>query len=713
MNRSINLILGVHNHQPVDNWDPVMEEAYRKCYQPFLDVLEAYPAIGMSLHYTGYLLDWLFERQPNLIAQLQRLIQRGQVEMIGGAYYEPVLAIIPDRDKRGQIDKLSERIEALTGQRPQGLWLAERVWEPHLVQPIAQAGLRYLFLDDSHFTGAGLEPQDLHGRYTSEEQGHTVDIFPVDQTLRYQIPYASPQATLDYLDQLASADGQKAAIYFDDGEKFGVWPGSYGLVFREKWLERFFQALTENRHWINTLTPSQYIDQARPLGRVYLPTASYSEMMEWALPARQWGAYQEALKAVSPSQKRFVQGGFWRNFLVKYPEANNIHKKMLYVSEKIHRLQTEQDIASPEALQELWKGQSNDIFWHGVFGGLYLTNLRTANYQHLIQAEKLVDDLRYGPEFLRMEERDFDCDGQTEILIESNTQNLYLHPHEGGSLFELDYRLKNFNLLDTLARRYEPYHDHLQAKPGEGENTPTIGLAYDWHRRVSLLDHFWGPETTLTTLAQAQNPELGDFINQHYEYHLEENEITLWRTGSVQTQGQTVPIRVEKTLIFPDLNQACTVIRYTLSNLSATPAPLWFAVEFNVNLLAGNAPDRYYYLPTSAPQPMPHPSDSRAVAVLEGALPQPKLRSKKLTAKEALKEVFGMGLRDEWLDIDYHLIWNRLGNVWRFPIETVSKSERGFDKVYQSSAVFPNWKVTLEPYESWQVEITQRISSHR
>jgi hypothetical protein len=88
-----------------------------------------------------------------------------------------------------------------------------------------------------------------------------------------------------------------------------------------------------------------------------------------------------------------------------------------------------------------------------------------------------------------------------------------------------------------------------------------------------------------------------------------------------------------------------------------------------------------------------------------------KLRSKKLISKEILKDVYGIGLRDEWLGIDYHLVWNRQCNVWRFPVETVSQSETGFEKVYQSSAIFPNWQLDLMAGESWEVEITQRISS--
>jgi alpha-amylase len=727
MANQINLLLGVHNHQPVDNWDHVIEDAYVKCYKPFLDVLESHPKVGMSIHYTGYLLDWLFENHPDLIDQLKRLIQRGQVEMFGGAYYEPIIAIIPDADKVGQIEKLSDRVEALTGQRPHGMWLAERVWEPHLVKPIAQADIRYLFLDDSHFKAAGLDDNELHGRYTSEEQGFTTNIFPVDKTLRYQIPYAQPQEIIDYLGSIASEDGNRAAIYFDDGEKFGVWPGSYGLVFREKWLDRFFTALESNANFINTITPMQYVAKTNPIGRIYLPTASYSEMMEWALPAKHINTYEQGLKEVPAQFSRFLRGGFWRNFLVKYPEANNIHKKMLYVSEKIHKLEQKKGIKSQEALDELWKGQSNDIFWHGVFGGLYLTNLRTANYQHLLRAENIVDTLMHGQSFFNVVQRDLDCDGHTDLLIETSAQNLYLDPHEGGCLFELDYRAKNFNLLDTLARRYESYHDKLSqavhSDSADDSGTASIHdrvvskernldqhLHYDWHRRVSLLDHFLGADTNLDSLAQSRYPEQGDFVNQPYKATTSGQSVTLTRQGTVWTSDKAIPIKVEKQLNFVDPDQAQTMIRYTITNLSKETVHLWFAPEFNVNLLAGDAPDRYYYLPE------PEPSASKpvkGVAVAEAVETKAKLRSKKLISKEALQSVYGIGLRDEWMGIDYHLVWNRLGNVWRFPVETVSQSEAGFEKVYQSSAIFPNWKIDLGPHDHWEIEITQRIASPR
>jgi alpha-amylase len=45
--------------------------------------------------------------------------------------------------------------------------------------------------------------------------------------------------------------------------------------------------------------------------------------------------------------------------------------------------------ADSEARRELYRGQCNCSYWHGVFGGLYLGHLRFAVYKHLLAAERL------------------------------------------------------------------------------------------------------------------------------------------------------------------------------------------------------------------------------------------------------------------------------------------------------------------------------------
>lgn len=36
--------------------------------------------------------------------------------------------------------------------------------------------------------------------------------------------------------------------------------------------------------------------------------------------------------------QRYLRGGFWRNFLAKYPEVNQMQKRGMYTSRRIHAL---------------------------------------------------------------------------------------------------------------------------------------------------------------------------------------------------------------------------------------------------------------------------------------------------------------------------------------------------------------------------------------
>ena len=90
--------------------------------------LYRHPEVKASLHFSGPLLDWLERNRPDVIGDLSDLVRRGQIELLSGGYYEPILVGVPRRDAVGQIRSLSDRVHAVFGQRPLGAWLTERVW---------------------------------------------------------------------------------------------------------------------------------------------------------------------------------------------------------------------------------------------------------------------------------------------------------------------------------------------------------------------------------------------------------------------------------------------------------------------------------------------------------------------------------------------------------------------------------------------------------
>lgn len=712
--KKIKFAFGIHNHQPIGNFEHIFEKGFEECYFPFLKLLEKYPFFKLSLHYCGILFDWFFENHAELAEKLKSLVKKGQVELLSGGYYEPIFPSIPDEDKIGQLEKLTCFIQENFNFTPSGMWLAERVWEPHLPKFFAQARMKFAILDDSHFKYSGLEDENLLGYYLTEEEGFPLALFPISKKLRYYIPFKEPEETVDYLRSLATEQGENLIVYADDGEKFGIWPKTFEHCYQDGWLERFFKKIKENSDWIEMVHFSQALKKLPPLGRVYLPTASYYEMMQWALlplAFREFENFENTLKEQSLFDKygTFIRGGFWRNFLAKYPESNHMHKRMLYLNQKIKKMESSPNIDEKKLLlikDECWKSQCNDPYWHGVFGGLYLSNLRNSIYSHLIKADKLMDELNHKDEnWIKYEILDFDKDGKEEIIIESPVFNLYFSPQIGGTLYELDFKSREFNLLDILSRRQEGYHTKLlKIKNQELKTKEEFAsihdlvqvkeegleklLTYDWYRRGAFIDHFLGKDARLDDFARCQYPEQGDFVNQPYEYEINKKgnslELVLSRNGFVWIDDQRANINLIKKISLKAFKKELE-ITYRLKNNHSETLNLWFGIEFNLGMLSCEDERKSYYL--------------------KGL----ELKEKKLNLKGEDENISDFGVKDKTLGLLIGFKLDRPANLWQFPLYTVSLSESGFEKTYQSTVLFPNWRMRLNPEEVWQVKIIKRI----
>ncbi|MDA8203687.1 MAG: DUF1926 domain-containing protein [Chloroflexi bacterium] len=393
MTGRIALALAIHNHQPVGNFGWVFEDVYRSAYEPLLQALERHPAVRLSLHYTGPLIEWLQDAHPDFLERLAALVARDQVEVLGGGYYEPVLVSLPERDRHGQLVRMADEVERLFGRRPQGAWLAERVWEPQLPSVLADAGYEWTILDDNHFRAAAVPEDAMWGAYVTEDQGRLLRVFGTGQGLRYRIPFGEPGDVITHLRDNATEDGHRLGFMGDDGEKFGAWPGTYEHCWsRNRWVDRFFGLIEDNASWLTTTTPSDWLEREAPIGRVYVPTASYVEMGEWALPPEDSNVFTALIKRATDGnlpERRFLRGGFWRNFQARYREINDLHKQMLRASAKVDAMRA--GPAKEAARDHLFRGQSNDCYWHGLFGGIYIVHMRLATSAHLIAAEDLAD----------------------------------------------------------------------------------------------------------------------------------------------------------------------------------------------------------------------------------------------------------------------------------------------------------------------------------
>ncbi len=713
------LVLLIHAHQPVGNFDDVMEYTYQHSYLPFLECVARHPSVRLGLHYSGSLLEWLAKRHPEYLHQIGALSARGQVEVVGGGFYEPILITIPLEDQVEQIRRLSHFIEEHFEKRPSGAWLAERVWEPHLPVALAEAGVDYTLVDDSHFLASGREMPELFGYYVAEDRGSTIKIIPGLQELRYLIPFGSVEDSIAFLRRAAQDHPGGMASTGDDMEKFGGWPHTWEHCFRDGWLDRFFTALENNQEWLETIPPGEALAAHPSLGRADLPTASYMEMMEWALPTpmrQKFHALLEEFKS-RPDVRRFLRGGFWRGFLSKYAESNLLHKKMLRVSSKLReagpkgaRKNAKSALLRTKAVTHLLRSQCNDAYWHGIFGGLYAPHLRTEMWRELVRAETIADALRNGSRpYQRMTQLDFEKDGRDEIEITSPQFAVVVKPFMGGTLEVLDFRPSAVTLINSLQRRVETYHARLLQTVHPTEGVVSIHeqmmvkepglekyLKYDrWARNTFRLLLFSGGKTQADFEA-LRLEESATFAGGDYKIEqATPQEVRLAIQAPLQEiipgTDATGKLCAVKTLKFKSHAKGFDVtcrLDLALSGPAAQAAsPLGFTVglEIVLNLLAPNAPDRYFEF-SGARQPL------RWSGIVEGS---------------------HLRVADEWQNVAVKIDASGARQLWVAPIETVSESEEGFERVYQGSQILGVWNVELGSSEKWSAETVLHVTAAR
>jgi alpha-amylase len=632
----LRFVFGLHLHQPVGNFDHVFEQHVRDVYRPIVERLSAHQFFPIVLHLSGPLLEWLEQHEKEYLDRLGRLVSDGRVELLLAGFYEPVLAALPRIDRVEQIQWMHQALQRRFGVDAQGLWLTERVWEPELAADLAAAGVRYALVDDRHFLTTGFSSEQLHTPYWTESDGGRVALFPIDERLRYLIPFRPPEETASYLRELRGA-GHRLAVLADDGEKFGGWPGTKEWVYERGWLDRFVETIQSLIHSgeVQLSTLRDALADVPSGGIAYLPTASYREMESWALPPdaalRLMRLERELGEArMAGPDGALVRGAHWRNFLVKYSESNRMHKKMQALS-----FLARQRGDPPAARRAIGRSQCNDAYWHGVFGGLYLPHLREAIWRNLAVAEQALRQ----DEAIAAEVLDFDGDGHEEVWVHSDRFSAVLSPWRGGCLEEYTVFQTGTNFANTLTRRREAYHDTaLEPGPdssngGDG-GTPSIheieeGLRLDQRPPVDAEDRAIFLDRVLPRTLSLDQYSTGDYV-----------AIRSWARipgkFRIRSSGSGVEI-------------ACTVARGDGSE--ALHKTFHFAPD-------GRLTVEYRWDPAL--------SDPGDLFATELSLFAP---------------------------LELHT--QPAAETWTYPIDTVAKSERGLDRTTQGQSITLRWKLEV------------------
>ena len=659
--------ISFHAHQPIDNFDWVIEDVYTKSYKPLLNAIARYENLKVDFHYSGPLLEWLQKNHADYLEQVTKLAKNGRLSILGGGFYEPILSMIPESDRHKQITLMMDWWQDNYGLKTSGAWLAERVWEPSLAGTLHDAGIEFIMIDDNHIRNAGYTEQDTFFTFITEDQGKDIIVVPINEQIRYLTPWKPIEKTKEFLEQKYDVSAKQIMVSFDDAEKMGVWTvddhPSYNICYEsgysgKPWIDEYF-TLASSTSWLENGHIVDYVHNIPPRGLIYLPTGSYDKMDAWALSTplrREFESFQRRLKKKEFSDndsrilKTFFKGSFWRNFLIKYPEVNQMHKRMLYSHKKLFSaMNTRNDKQLQMAWHELLKAQSNDPYWHGMFAGVYYKFMRNAIYKHLLYTDRLVEEITSpNNNTVSISQEQILLRGDPQIVVQTPVYRVFLETQEGGTFYELDHIPADYNWLNTFARRMESYHP-LDA-----------GFIFDQWSKHFLRVFLYTELPTTTEIVKGISNICGTFHSSTYEAKIENNIVFLQRTENLDYP--TSECTIQKRLTFLS-DSAKWQIEVEFSRELREFERLYLAVELPVCF--SSMPSNTTLYVNNKEFPLDEPND------LTDLLPSNlKIDMFEYNEKSSLSLVLSSNIL----------------KLVVFPIFTMAKSDKGWEKQYQGSS---------------------------
>lgn len=705
----VRLVFGTTNSQPIGMDDHDLEEVYQHAYKPFLRAAYNHPEVPVTLHYCGNLLQWLDKHHSEFTDVLSEMGQRRQVELLGGAFYDPVWALIPRPDRLGQIERMTTHLRKRFGRRPRGAWITEQVWEPSLPSLLKASGIDYTFLSDDQFMAGGLPSSALRAPCLTEDEGKTVIVFPLMRSLCNQVGSSPPEELIERLRACRSTDRDQLLSLIFNGESFAEQFESGERAL--EWIRRFLDLLVVNSDWIEVVTPWRHLRRVSPRRRGYFPPTSYRDLMNWC-----GGESVTDSGAVDNGHR---SAGFFRRFLTHYPESNLMYAKMQYTHILVNQLRGDK-YRKQLAREELWKGQCHNAYWHGKPGGIYQNQLRKRVYSCLIEAERVTREKGiFIPSVLSI---DFDMDGLPEYLYQGHDINAYVHT-VGGILFELDYLPVPWNYLDTFGRYRELYHD-------EGQED---SQAFDSYFRRAFVDHLWVTEPDAvpptvppaTPAAQAasaagrdadratpdtaalstgRTTEIGALFQTMLRVtDLDRDHNVLEMKAEVDEDGRRFTLHKRYRFRSSEVQ-----VDYAVTNTAPTVLEGFFATEVNLGFLSDD--DDALGLQIVGPG---HVGAADGATVAAGAAAHEPTTHPHLSSVHGVHdfEARTVEFHDRINDTNVTLDLTLPAAVRIDSLQTAGRCVPEQKSQYQGTAVVPRWPIRIASGASWTVSATLRVAA--
>ena len=164
------------------------EFVIRNSYELTLDTLrEQFPEVKFVFEASGYTVEQIALRTPDVLEKLNAAIANGTCEFMGSPHAHPMLPNFPEADGVKALEFAMEAYERHLGFRPVSFWNPECGWRSYVPRQIAAAGYKY-FTGDFEAYSRTVKPDGTPQRPEIYEAEHTDEVGFYNFGFKYDLP---------------------------------------------------------------------------------------------------------------------------------------------------------------------------------------------------------------------------------------------------------------------------------------------------------------------------------------------------------------------------------------------------------------------------------------------------------------------------------------------------------------------------------------------
>jgi hypothetical protein len=461
---SASLQLCLHFHQPLYSTKEQLQEITESTYWPLLKTLDAMPNAQLSLSISGYLLEHFNRHEQDLLRLIKKLVERSQLEILGGLFYNGIPALLPQADIEAQLAMTTEFYVQWFDNKIKSIFIPECTIPPELPRLLANTEACYTFIADKYLpdTQRNIAAGIWHRGH------HAMVCYIVHTALQRMLSdnVASETWIAQFLDSTHKMLGQPITVIASASS----WENS---TFNTAWLKNICQ---------------------HPDIQMTTPQCTWKTLSPYPPLQLDHGHVSDSQGLKNAGMPPFS----WSRYLAQHHEIDTIYRRMLRASSKVYycigimeeeKWDVEWNDRLATAQRWVCMAQNSDLYWPKPDPNTHCGHpeLRKKMCQGLIEAEKTIDALIYPQHENWLDIETYPSEELAEeVWLSSKDLQLCILPHQGGRIKALDDKRTSYDILDLAGYaqglRYLPLPLPMTSEAYFLATSPTLlPSTMQWH----------------------------------------------------------------------------------------------------------------------------------------------------------------------------------------------------------------------------------------